>query len=508
MTPDELQSLLSGGETLAVEFKSDRKRLPDRELVEALAAMANSRGGVLLLGVEDDGTVTGLHKAHHDTDGIPPLVENRTEPPLSVSVGRVRVGNATVAVIQVPKSLPLVGTSDGKYLRRRIGPDRRPQVVAVRPADIVSRQSSLGLLDPSALVLESVPVSGLDPLQRVRLRQFIERYHGDRALADLPDAQLDAALGLCTETGGIPHPTIAGLLLLGTESLLRKHVPAHEAAFQVLQGTKVKVNEFSRKPVLEIFERFEMLFRAQVVEDEMDIGLFRLPVPNWDETAWREAFVNALVHRDYSRLGPVIVQFNDSGLTISNPGGLVDGLTPDTLLTAAPRSRNPLLADALKRIGLAERTGRGIDRIYEGVLRNGRPAPDFSATNADTVSVTMVAVPANLAFVRMLQDRPDHGIGLKADALLEIAKEHPLQSHEFPPGLQAGTGSANNPPRPTSKEGKILAYVREHGEIATRDVQAICHVSNRTALRLLVGLSKAGILQGSGKGRGARYVFR
>ena len=289
---------------------------------------------------------------------------------------------------------------------------------------------------------------------------------------------------------------------------MRTHIPAHEAAFQVLQGTKVRVNEFSRKPILEIFERFEMLFRAQVIEDEMDIGLFRLPIPNWDETAWREAFVNALVHRDYSRLGTVIVQFNDGGLTISSPGGLIEGITTETLLTAAPRSRNPLLADAVKRIGLAERTGRGIDRIYEGVLRNGRPAPDFSATNEATFSVTMAAVPADLSFVQMLQDRPDHGVGLKADALLEIVEDHPVGTPECSAVSKEGTDLSKESARKVSNEGKIFAYLREHGEIATRDVQTICDVSNRTALRLLIALSKANILKCSGKGRGARYVFR
>ena len=398
-----------------------------------------------------------------------------------------------------------MGTTDGKYLRRRIGPDGRPQVVAVRPADVVSFQSSLGLLDPSALVLEGVSESELDPLQRVRLRQFIERYHGDAALATLPDAELDAALGLCVETDGARHPTVAGLLILGTEKLLRTHIPAHEAAFQVLQGTKVRVNEFSRRPILEIFERFEMLFRAQVVEDEMDIGLFRLPIPNWDETAWREAFVNALVHRDYSRLGTVIVQFNDGGLTISSPGGLIEGITTETLLTAAPRSRNPLLADAVKRIGLAERTGRGIDRIYEGVLRNGRPAPDFSATNEATFSVTMAAVPADLSFVRMLQNRPDHGVGLKADALLEIAGEHPVETPV--PQISAPNRHEESSQHPLSNEGRIVAYVREHGKIATREAQAICGISRRATRTALEHLCRSGILRPEGKTRKASYVM-
>ncbi len=103
-------------------------------------------------------------------------------------------------------------------------------------------------------------------------------------------------------------------------------------------------------------------------EEEFEYGLFRVPVPNFDKRAFREALVNALVHRDYSRLGAIHVKLDDDGLSISSPGGFVDGVTLQNLLIVAPQSRNPLLADVIKRIGLAERTGRGIDRIYEGQM--------------------------------------------------------------------------------------------------------------------------------------------
>ena len=228
------------------------------------------------------------------------------------------------------------------------------------------------------MIFEGVSIDELDPLQRVRLRRIIEEYSEEKSLLKLSDEELDKALGLCAESDGALHPTLAGMLILGTEKLLRKHVPSHEAAFQVLKAGKVKVNEFRRKPLLEIFEEFKMMFVAQYSEDEMEIGLFRKGIPNYDKTAFREAFVNALVHRDYNMLGCIHVQFDDFGLSISSPGGFIEGVTVDNLLTAAPKSRNSCLADAIKRIGLAERTGRGVDRIFEGLLKYGRPAPDYS----------------------------------------------------------------------------------------------------------------------------------
>jgi ATP-dependent DNA helicase RecG len=88
---------------------------------------------------------------------------------------------------------------------------------------------------------------------------------------------------------------------------------------------------------------------------------------------------------------------------ISNPGGFVRGVTIDTLLTTPPRSRNLALADALKRIGLAERTGRGVDRIYQELLEAGRSAPNYSQSSLDDVVLQLSTQPANLKLVALWQ---------------------------------------------------------------------------------------------------------
>ena len=95
------------------------------------------------------------------------------------------------------------------------------------------------------------------------------------------------------------------------------------------------------------------------------MGLFRMSIPDFDKRAVREAVVNAFSHRDYTQLGRVLVQMDEDGMTISNPGGLIEGVTVQNILNVSPRGRNPALADALKRIGLAERSGRGVDRFLK-----------------------------------------------------------------------------------------------------------------------------------------------
>jgi len=102
----------------------------------------------------------------------------------------------------------------------------------------------MGLVDPSAMPLASLTAGDLNPLERQRIREAIRRYGGDMSLLPLADEELDGALGLVATIDGIRRPTLAGLLLMGREEILRQHAPAHEVAFQVLSGTDVQVNEF------------------------------------------------------------------------------------------------------------------------------------------------------------------------------------------------------------------------------------------------------------------------
>ena len=103
-------------------------------------------------------------------------------------------------------------------------------------------------------------------------------------------------------------------------------------------------------------------------------------------------------------LGSVRVLIDDEGLAISSPGGFIDGVNLKNLLTVEPHGRNPALADAMKRIGLAEKTGRGIDRIYEGSIIFGRPWPDYTESTSRTVRLFIQRAKANLPFAKFIAE--------------------------------------------------------------------------------------------------------
>ena len=550
----ELKEVLLGGETLTVEFKSDIKPIPDRELVAAVVALANTEGGTLLLGVEDDGTVIGVHPNHQDPSGLAALVSNRTNPSIAVRADLLDIDGERILRIQVPKTRSIVSTSEGLLLRRRLLASGKPEAVPFYPHEFIQRQSSLGLVDPSATPLTSLTVEALNPLERQRIRESIRRYGGDTSLLPLADEELDGALGLVTSVEGVPRPTLAGLLIMGREEILRQHVPAHEIAFQVLEGTDVRSNEFFRKPLLQTFEEVELLFKARIDEQEIQVGLFRVPIPNYDRRAFREAFINALVHRDYSRLGAVHVRLDDDGLTISNPGGFVEGITLHNLLVTAPRSRNPLLADIVKRIGLAERTGRGIDRIYEGMLRYGRPAPDYAMSDATSVVLMLPKSGADTGFLEMiLRHEEQTGTAMPIDSLIILSRlrhERRLTTADLTTDTQkseqatrtaleklveAGLVEAHGTGRgrtytlsakvyrqtgqqaayvrqagfdPIQQEQMVLKFIEKHGTIKRADVADLCKISPFQATRLLKRLTKDGRIATKGKGKGTVYERR
>ena len=395
-------------ESLEVEFKSDLKCYPDHDLIEEIVGMTNTIGGVLFLGVEDDGTITGVHKKHKDAIGVTALIANSTVPPVAVRAEIITEEEKDILKIEIPRSRGVISTASGKILRRRIKFDGLPEVIPMYSYEIPSKLAELGMLDYSAQPLAGAALDDLDSNQRVRLRRIIQnRQGGEKFLLSLPDDELDIALRMVTKVGDNYVPTVTGMLLLGKEERIAELMPTAKSSFQVLEGTAVRMNEDSCKPLIELFENYETYLKAWNPERETEYGLFRIPIPEFDWSAFREGLVNAFCHRDYTMLGNVRVLIDDEGMIISNPGGFIDGVNLKNLLTVEPHGRNPALADAMKRIGLAEKTGRGIDRIFEGSIIFGRPWPDYSESTSRTVKLFIQRAKADLAFAKMIADEQE-----------------------------------------------------------------------------------------------------
>ena len=536
-------------ETLEIEFKSDLKKLPDNDIVDAVVAFANTIGGTIYLGVENDGTVTGLHKTHQDYTRLAAYIANKTVPPVSVRVELLEEPLPVLA-IHVPKCRSIIASSVGKIQRRRIKADGTPENVPMYPFEINTRLSELSLLDFSAQPVSGACYQDLDPLERERLRKIILSYNGEKYLLELPDDELDKALQLVVTVGDQLVPTYAGMLLLGKQEKLREYMPTAESAFLMMNGTEVSTNETFYLPLLSAIEKLLDFVNARNPEQEMEMGMFRISIPEFDKRAVREAIVNAFSHRDYTRLGRVLVRMDADGLTITNPGGFIEGVTIENILNVEPHGRNPVLADALKRIGLAERSGRGVDRIYEGSLRYGRDLPDYSETSATSVTLFIPRGMPDKYLVSLISEQQQRtGVPVPLNALLalnllrqarrmtaeEISREAHIPKSKMRATLEyltetglieaigAGRGRAYILSAKSYKDP--VKYVRQtdidqlrypelvtklakqKGSISRKDVIELLHISPPQAYRLLKKMTEDGTLIQQGNTRGAHYMI-
>ena len=462
-------------ETLQIEFKSDPVGgLSDKSVADAVVGLANAQGGVLYIGIDDNGTISGLRSEKwRNPKKAAAFISNYTVPPLLVETDLVPAEkDQWVLTIKVPKAQGLCATRDGKALRRRIKVDGRPKNIPMFPQEYSGRLSELGLLDYSAQVLPESSYADIDAQERNRLRKLIRVNRSESALLELADEDLDKALGVVRAVDGKLRPTVAGLLLLGKKESIATLLPTSKVAFQVLTGTDVRENIEVQLPLLSTFEELLYRFSAWNPEQEFQEGLFRVPVPEFSERAFREGIVNALCHRDYTRLGSVVVQVSNEGLLILSPGGFIDDITQDNLLTADPRGRNPLLSDMFKRIGLAERTGRGIDRIFEGSILYGRPLPDYSESTSDSVHLFIPRMKADFNFHRLI-----------------------LSCRE------------NHPELLTMSTLMILSLLRSERRLALPNLVELCHLSAVRVQRQIEILLKEGFIEAVGTGKNQEYIL-
>lgn len=542
-------------ETLTVEFKSDRKRLKDSILVEAVVGMSNSSGGDIYLGVEDDGTVTGLHSMHKDPMSLAAMIANKTIPSVNAQTEMMMVNGVDVMDISVPSSKYIVSTSEGKVLKRRIKQDGTPENFPMYPFEISSRLSAMGSLDFSEEIVNQALLTDFSSEKRDNLRSTVKQFHGDMVLLELDDEEFDQALGLVKEVNGEKVPTAAGLLMIGKTESIQKFLPGANASFQVVLNGDVRVNKDLYGTIPELIEALEMNLQAWNPEQETYIGYHRLPVPTFGNQACREAIVNALCHRDYSALGNIRVLVDDMGLTISNPGGFVDGVTIDNLLTVTPKARNTLLSYILKRVGLAEKTGRGIDKIYAGSWRYGRAEPDYSESSLNEVVLFIPRSRADFPLIQFIETKASKGMapsqpGLKIINLLndknEWSLKNVLQASVFSEArtkavldeledkgylLKTENGyllnenvlnenvsdsdtaksvdkeNAMTQEGPLSDDEKVLKILKENGTLQRKDVMEALNVNAGKANRILKAMTEQGKLTLIKRGNRSYYIL-
>jgi ATP-dependent DNA helicase RecG len=553
VTPDEVRATATAGESLRVEFKRGSLRhLNDEMIVEAVACLANGEGGTLLLGVEDGGEITGL--AHrHGTATHPHLIQamilNRTEPPVATLVEVVTVDGREVGAVTVPAVEVPVGTTGGKYVRRRLDAAGRPECAPYPLHEMLSVGLSAQGRDYASTPARGASMLHLDPREFDRFRRLCGSGRGDEVLIHASDSDILRALRL--RANGPDEITLGAVLLFGTEAALEQFVPTAEVVFTELRGNQVVGSEVLRAPLFKVAERLYELIAVRNTEEELILGLLRIGIRRVPEAVIREVIANALVHRDYASLGSITVQLDEDTFRVQSPGGFPVGITLENLLEDS-RPRSPIIADAFKRAGIVDRAGRGVREIYQQLLRAGRGEPDFSRSTSLAVTVSVPTSQADVETVRFVVEH-EEATG-RALGLLQLRLIHELKSMgpqsiaELAVGLneseahvraqvtrlvEQGVVEARGAGRnrrnhltaafyrvaqsseyvrlqdtdPIQQDRMVLAYVEQYGTITRRKVAELCRLGTDQARVVLRRLVDSGRLELRGERRAAHYVL-
>ena len=410
MTQSELLALLANGENSGVEFKGDQER-PER-LAKEIVALANFRGGKLILGVEDDGTVTGIRRNDLEQWLMDAVFGRKVHPMILPFYEEVRMDDERrVAVVTVTQGVAkpyVVRHNNREEIYIRVGSTSQH---ATREQQ--ARLFALGGL----LHAELLPVSGsgLGDLSRDRLEDYLVGVVGDDA-APASEAEWHerlCGLGFLTERDdGPPVCTIAGLVLFGRRP--RRLLPQAGVRWMVFDGNDKTYRALDDTvvdgPLVAFFagrvgggrqlveegliERLEGAMRPFLsTEADTTNAMRRDRLWHYAKDAVREAVINALAHRDWTRNEEVEVARYGNRLDTLSPGALPNTMTVKKMLAGQRSARNPLIVEVLRDYGYVDARGMGVrNKIIPLARQSSGREPLFEATE-DHLRLTMWAGP-------------------------------------------------------------------------------------------------------------------
>lgn len=536
-------------ETQSVDFKEEagRRNGPQIEpgkpenseaadkLADEVACMANTPGGgALIVGIEDKtGRIIGTEL---DIDWLRQGIFTRIDVAPDVVAKRV-LGQRVLAIYVAAAAEPVEDTSD--RLRWRVGDSCRP----VDRAEWWEYQRAQAGFDPMAQVTTAT-LGDARPAALTLARKW------DPAFAELTDEELLRGIGALDAEGFLSQ---AGNLLF--TSLDRTAI---ELSIFDVHGGQV-LNTVVPEPEKSCLEQLDYLEQALNVVNKNNTvveGFVHKPVPEIPRLAVREAMLNAMIHRDWNRSEPIDVRWIelDSTLIVRSPGGFPAAITSENVLSNRA-ARYPALADLYRALGLVDKQGVGVDRMYQAMIALGHRPPTIEEIAGPFVETTLVGGRPVLPVLELVSSivpearQDDYRIAI----VLYLLFQRPFITIDIVArGLQSGKEAARNAleaARQTTVAGEPLIiahdgvwllgnacreilrkvepspfspvrylstdqaeltnaamlWLSEVRDLATSDLMAMCGVSRGTAKACVDGLVDEERVITVGGGRSRRY---
>ncbi len=429
-------------------------------LAECLVAFANGDGGLIVLGLDEQGQPTESIW-EEEAEGALREAASLCRPPVPSRWQPVETKQDTLVGINVPRSQELHTMFDGRVLIRS-GNWNRP-LTGDEVRTLANSKNS------AEFETDVVPGARPSDLSQEIIRDYLDRREARGAAKVSATDEMLFEIGATDREG---NPTTIGILLFGKNP--QAFFPQSGIVFVKFMGTEPRGEDggvgYGRRDEL-VGPLPRIIDRAwNVIYEEMRVGatvnkLEREELTEYPRFAVREALVNAVAHRDYRISGRRIeIRMYSDRMEIISPGGLPGYMTLDNLVEEH-FSRNPRLVNGLYQWGYIEELGLGIDLMIEEMAQSGHPPPAFRA--------------ADHAFTVTLSNKRERT------------------------AVPKWTRSMNE------RQARALTFVRESGSITNREYQQLCPDVSAETLRLdLVDLVDRGLLLKIGAKKGTYYILK
>lgn len=365
MNKHVVEELIAQGENSSIEFKSDNVR--PEALAREMVAFSNLLGGTVLIGVEDDGSITGLQPPHNEV-WISTIARNNIVPAILPAVEIIKIEGKNIAVVQIPKGAHKpYQTLDGKFWIR-VGSTNR----TATKEELSRLFQEAGLVHFDIAPVERTNMDALDPS---KLHQYFETSYQIEYMDLRPEEQHNIVTNtdILVEIDEQYRASVGGILLFGKQP--QRYLPQSSVMFAVFHGSELTDRLLDKKEITgtlpEIIENTTALVQLFLPKPSVINGIKREEKIQIPSKVIRETIVNAVCHRDYSMSNQKIsVYMFSNRIEITSPGKIPNTATLKKMIYGYSAPRNIFLVKYLDNMRYIDGLGRGIPMIKRTMQEN------------------------------------------------------------------------------------------------------------------------------------------
>ena len=426
-----------------VEYKS---QMID-DIYKEVIAFANTDGGVIYIGIDDHGNVTGIDNVDETYTRLTNGIRDAIHPDVTMFVRYILQDNKVIR-IEVSE-----GSYKPYYLKSK----------GIKPAGVYVRQGTSSVQASPEQIRQMIKESDGDNFEDDRCLEqdltFDEAKEAFKQYGVEFSAEKYRALGITK------NDTFTNLALILSDQC---HHTTKIAVFNDESCTEFRDSKEFGGSIFKQFENsIDYLSLCNKTVSTIK-GIVRTDKHDYPEEAIREALLNALVHRDYSFSGSIIINVNDSKMEFISLGGLLPGLSTEDIRIGVSQPRNKKLAEIFHRLRLIESYGTGIRRIFK-LYENCPIQPDIEATN----NAFKIVLPNMNAY------EPSSGAASKADEKISAAVTPQMKT--------------------------VMNYLAEYGEMTDEELQDLLNVKKTRSYLIARQMYENGLIDIIGKGAKKKY---